>query len=92
MAFIPVYILILAITIIIDYFAGIWIEDSKGETRKIFLIISILSTCLVLFIFKYYNFFCLNIDSLGFDNKQPEQLCCIFIWNVAKYFLWKLMC
>jgi len=30
MAFIPIYILILAITIIIDYFAGIWIENSTG--------------------------------------------------------------
>lgn len=57
MAFIPVYILILFITILIDYFAGIFIEESAGKRKKLFLIASIMSTCLVLFIFKYFNFF-----------------------------------
>jgi D-alanyl-lipoteichoic acid acyltransferase DltB (MBOAT superfamily) len=57
MAFIPAYIIILAITIIIDYAAGIIIERSDGMRKKVFLIISILSTCIVLFVFKYYNFF-----------------------------------
>ncbi len=57
MAFIPVYILILFITILIDYFAGIWIENSNGKLKKFYLVFSILSTCLVLFVFKYYNFF-----------------------------------
>jgi len=61
MAFIPVYIFILFTTIFIDYFAAMWIEDSKGQKRKVFLIASILSTCLVLFIFKYFNFFNANI-------------------------------
>ncbi|HYG37840.1 MAG TPA: MBOAT family O-acyltransferase [Cytophagales bacterium] len=65
MAFIPVYILILAITIIIDYFAGIWIEESQGRKKKRWLIISIVSTCLVLFIFKYFNFFTANWDALA---------------------------
>lgn len=65
MAFIPLYILILAITIIIDYFAGIYIEDSKDKTRKLFLIISIISTCLVLFIFKYFNFFNESFSSVA---------------------------
>ena len=57
MFFIPVYILILAVTIIIDYFAGIWIEESQGKRKKMYLIISIISTCLVLIVFKYFNFF-----------------------------------
>ena len=57
MFFIPVYILILAVTIIIDYFAGIWIEESQGKRKKLYLIISIVSTCLVLIVFKYFNFF-----------------------------------
>lgn len=34
MAFIPAYILILAITIVIDYFAGIYIERSEGKKKK----------------------------------------------------------
>jgi D-alanyl-lipoteichoic acid acyltransferase DltB (MBOAT superfamily) len=57
MAFIPAYILILFVTIGIDYFAGIRIERSEGQARKTWLIVSILSTCAVLFVFKYFNFF-----------------------------------
>lgn len=71
MAFIPIYILILLITIIIDYAAGIWIEDSQGNRRKTFLIVSIISTCLVLFIFKYFNFF----------NSNCAKLAEFFHWN-----------
>jgi len=45
MFFIPAYIFILAITILIDYFAGIWIERSTGRKKKIYLVVSIISTC-----------------------------------------------
>jgi D-alanyl-lipoteichoic acid acyltransferase DltB (MBOAT superfamily) len=65
MAFIPAYILILIITIVIDYFAGMWIEDSGGDRRRVWLIVSIVSTCLVLFVFKYFNFFNTNAASLA---------------------------
>lgn len=57
MAFIPEYILILAVTIIIDYIAGIYIEKSEGSRRTKFLIMSVISLILVLFVFKYFNFF-----------------------------------
>lgn len=65
MAFIPVYILILASTIVVDYFAGILIEKEKGKKRKLYLIISIISTCLILFVFKYFNFFNLNFANIA---------------------------
>jgi D-alanyl-lipoteichoic acid acyltransferase DltB (MBOAT superfamily) len=57
MAFIPAYILILLVTILIDYFAGIYLERVEGKARKALLCLSIISTCLVLFIFKYFGFF-----------------------------------
>lgn len=57
MAFIPAYILILFVTIIIDYVAGIYIEKSEGKRRRLLLWISIVSTCTVLAIFKYLGFF-----------------------------------
>ncbi len=38
-AFIPIYILILFGTIIIDYIAGIQIEQASGRRRKAFLIL-----------------------------------------------------
>jgi len=56
MAFIPIYILILGFTIVIDYFAGIFLEKIEGRNKKIFLIASLVSNIGVLAIFKYYNF------------------------------------
>ncbi|HEX3028452.1 MAG TPA: MBOAT family O-acyltransferase [Clostridia bacterium] len=65
MAFMPVYILILAVTILIDYFAGILIERTEGGKKRTFLIISILSTCIVLLVFKYFNFFNSNLANVA---------------------------
>ena len=65
MSFIPAYILILLITIIIDYFAGIYIEKSEGRNKIKYLILSVVSLCMVLFIFKYFNFFNQNFASLS---------------------------
>ncbi len=64
MAFIPIYIVILFATIIVDYIAGMMIENSKGKRRKLFLIASIVANVGVLAVFKYYNFFAANIDTL----------------------------
>lgn len=64
MTFIPVYILILFFTIIVDYIAGIMIENSLGHKRKAFLIISIIVNVGTLAIFKYFNFFSDNINLL----------------------------
>jgi len=41
MAFVPAYILILAFTIIVDYYAGIFIEKTTGKKRKTYLILSL---------------------------------------------------
>jgi D-alanyl-lipoteichoic acid acyltransferase DltB (MBOAT superfamily) len=65
MAFIPVYILVLALTIAIDYAAALLIEKAEGKRRKRFLIVSIVSTCGVLFVFKYFNFFNANLSELA---------------------------
>ncbi|MET3129423.1 D-alanyl-lipoteichoic acid acyltransferase DltB (MBOAT superfamily) [Arcicella rosea] len=64
MVFMPIYILILFFTIVIDYFAGIYIEQSKGSNRKLLLIVSLISNIGILAIFKYYNFFNTNISHL----------------------------
>jgi D-alanyl-lipoteichoic acid acyltransferase DltB (MBOAT superfamily) len=66
MAFIPVYILVLALTIVIDYTAALFIEKAEGKKRKWFLIVSIVSTCSVLFVFKYFNFFNANLAQLAY--------------------------
>ena len=65
MAFIPVYILILFVTILIDYFAGMYLERVHGNARTWLLWMSIISTCSVLFVFKYFGFFTSNINGLA---------------------------
>jgi alginate O-acetyltransferase complex protein AlgI len=65
MAFIPAYIAILFVTILIDYVAGIYIEQTDGSARKTWLIASIISTCAVLFVFKYFDFFTCNFVGLA---------------------------
>lgn len=73
MAFVPVYILILAFTIVIDYFAGIYLEKSHGKTRKYYLIASLVANIGVLAFFKYYNFLNDNLTAFlhGMDFKNP---------------------
>lgn len=75
MYFIPIYILILAGTIVIDYFAGLLIEKNEGTLRKFYLIISLFANILVLAVFKYYNFLIDNIDAvlqtLGQNSSLP---------------------
>lgn len=65
MAFIPVYILILLLTIVTDYWAGLWIEKSTGRARKMWLMVSVVITVAILFSFKYFNFFNDNIGAMA---------------------------
>lgn len=65
MAFIPVYILILACTIVIDYAAGILIESAAGKRRKVYLLMSIVTNVAFLAFFKYYNFTADNLTALA---------------------------
>ncbi|RFZ85958.1 MBOAT family protein [Mucilaginibacter terrenus] len=75
MVFIPVYILILLFTIIVDYFAGILIEQSSGKQRRLYLVMSLVANIGVLAFFKYYNFINDNISLLlnqvGVNNHIP---------------------
>jgi len=64
MFFIPVYILILFFTIIIDYFAGILIENSEGWQKSLFLKMSLVANIGILCLFKYYNFLAENINAV----------------------------
>jgi alginate O-acetyltransferase complex protein AlgI len=73
MIFKPIYIFILFFTIIIDYFAGIWLEKTDGKSRKWLLIISLISNIGILAFYKYYGFFFENISHfLGlWEVKNP---------------------
>ncbi len=71
-SFIPIYIFILGFTIVIDYFAGIYIQKSQNNKKKFFLILSLVANIGVLVIFKYYNFLndnlSLILNSFGYLN------------------------
>ena len=54
------YLLILFFTIIIDYIAGILIENATGPKRKMLLGMSLVTNVGILGVFKYYNFFISN--------------------------------
>ncbi|MBI2373172.1 MAG: MBOAT family protein [Deltaproteobacteria bacterium] len=65
MAFVPVYILILAFTIAVDYVAGILIENAAGPRRRRFLLLSLFANVGVLAFFKYYGFATANLVGLA---------------------------
>jgi len=71
MAFVPIYIVILAGTIVVDYFAGIFIENTNQSKKKLFLIISLVANIGVLAVFKYYNFFIDNINAVAGSVQLP---------------------
>ena len=63
MVFKPIYILILAFTIVIDYFAGIAIEkQEKQHNKKLLLILSLVANLGILIVFKYWNFLAENLN------------------------------
>ena len=66
MWFVPKYILILLVTIVIDFSAGVLMEKytDRPKLKKTFLVVSIVSTLLVLMIFKYLNFLTENLSML----------------------------
>lgn len=68
MSFVPEYILILFFLIITDYFLAIAIEKNSGRIKTVYLVASLSSNFLLLFFFKYFNFF----------NKSAEDFFLLF--------------
>jgi len=65
MFFYPPYILILGGTIVIDYFAGIFIERTNNAVgKRNLLVVSLVANIGILFFFKYFNFFNDNLTCL----------------------------
>lgn len=72
MAWKPAYIILIIISTLIDYFAGIMMgrtEDKKK--RKKYLMLSLVSNLGILFLFKYFNFFSSSIQSVAYYLNIP---------------------
>ena len=65
MAFVPAYIFILVFLILLDYLAGIAIENSRGYGRTYWLVASLIGNIGLLGFFKYFNFFNQNVALLA---------------------------
>jgi alginate O-acetyltransferase complex protein AlgI len=63
MAFVPKYILILFLIILIDYFSALAIEKATGKKKLYWLVTSLVSNILLLCFFKYFNFLNDNLQS-----------------------------
>ncbi|MGL5540757.1 MAG: MBOAT family O-acyltransferase [Erysipelotrichaceae bacterium] len=70
----PVYIVIMFVSIFIDYYNGKKVAQYLNEDRakaKRFMIISVILNLSILGFFKYYDFIVVNLASLGFTALEP---------------------
>jgi alginate O-acetyltransferase complex protein AlgI len=79
--FIPLYLLVLFLIILIDYLAGRKIEPAEGKARKAYLALSIISNLTVLAVFKYHDFFVENINHLSAWSFSNSEL--FLLWHLA---------
>lgn len=72
----PVYILIMLLSTVVDYFNGYFVNKYQDQ-RNIawrFVIFSVVFNLGMLGFFKYYDFFIVNLNALGFDMLRPLGL------------------
>ncbi len=65
----PAYIILIIISTLIDYFAGLQIAKHKQQRmKKLFLLLSLFTNLGLLFFFKYYNFLSESFNSLFHES------------------------
>lgn len=79
MSFVYAYILILAFTTVVDYFAGLLIARTTGSRKKFWLVASIIANVGVLVFYKYFNFLADNINAI-LEVAHPSTQ--IPYWNI----------
>lgn len=72
----PVYIVIMLISTLVDYFNGAMVDKYKANKKiaKRFVIFSICFNLGMLGFFKYFDFIAINLNLLGFHLLQPMHL------------------
>ncbi len=75
MAWIPVYVLLLIASTVVDYISGLLLDKTEKEyRRKLILGVSLLVNLGILFTFKYYNFFMDSIEKLSIYLNIPLNI------------------
>lgn len=91
MVFKPVFILILFGTIVIDYYAGLWLEKVHHPAqKKALLVVSLISNIGILAFFKYYDFLGQNLNEISqalFSRNVIPDLTRLLPAPVAEWFL-----
>ena len=69
------YALLIVIITLIDYFCGIKLAEAKNKrNQKFWLLFSLISNLGILMVFKYYDFFIENINSLFTEMGMNHEL------------------
>ncbi|HQQ94719.1 MAG TPA: MBOAT family O-acyltransferase [Bacteroidia bacterium] len=75
MAFVPKYILVLFLIILIDYISALTIEQVQGKLKRFYLLASLSSNILLLAFFKYFNFLNDNLEFVfSFFGKEYHRV------------------
>ena len=61
----PKYLILLVISILVNYFAGLLIQRLRGRADKLILVCALVFDIGMLFFFKYINFFIENINAVA---------------------------
>lgn len=70
----PIYIILMILTIIINYVLALLIKNQKGRRKKIIFVLTLALNVGMLGFFKYYDFIVRNINSIFSLNIQYNNL------------------
>lgn len=68
----PVYVLLMLVSVFINYWVGRWIIAVGGGWRRLALTVGLMSNIAVIGVFKYAGFIATVMNDLGFDIHVPS--------------------
>ena len=70
----PVYVLLMLLSVIVNYYGGILIDKKEGRARKALLTLFLAYDFLMLIFFKYTNFFIENLNGIFYLSKSTHHI------------------
>ena len=87
----PVYVLVMILSIVVNYLCGLKIGVEDEAKRKQALIIGIVINLGLLGIFKYSGFFTENVNAIFGLNVEVKNCCCrlVFLFtHFSRFLIW----